>query len=155
MARGKYCIVVMADLSDDLELLPRIKERMDGGCDAVVCSRFMEGGETRNYPFLKMVSNRLFNWTVGIAFDLKTGDASNAYKGYRTAKARELPIESRGFEVSPEILIRMKLADAKICEMPASWEDRSAGEAKFRLENTFIRYFLLFIKMFKTAYLGG
>jgi dolichol-phosphate mannosyltransferase len=155
MASGKYAVIMMADLSDDPALLPRIKEGMDAGCDAVVCSRFMEGSEIRRYPFLKMVSNRLFNWTVGIAFNLGTGDASNAYKAFRVEKAKELPVESRGFQVSAEMLIRMKLAGAKICEIPASWEDRSAGEAKFKLGNTFISYFMLFLKMFKLAYLGG
>lgn len=155
MAKGKYSIIMMADLSDDPELLPKVKEKMDKGCDAVVCSRFMKGSEVGRYPFLKMISNRLFNWTVGIAFNLGTGDASNAYKCFRTEMARELPVESRGFQVSAEILIRMKLKKAKICEIPASWEDRSAGEAKFRLGNTFISYFMLFLKMFRFAYLGG
>jgi dolichol-phosphate mannosyltransferase len=177
MASGKYAAIMMADLSDDPELLPKIKEKMDGGagcrvpdagCDVVVCSRFMKGSEVRRYPFLKMASNRLFNWTVGIAFNLGTGDASNAYKCFRTEMVRKLeagdgelgtgngkPIESRGFQVSAEILMRMKLAGAKICEIPASWEDRSAGEAKFKLGNTFISYFVLFLKMFKLAYLGG
>jgi len=155
MAKGEYSVIMMADLSDDPELLPKIKERMDTGCDAVVCSRFMKGSEVRSYPFLKMVSNRLFNWTVGIAFNLGTGDASNAYKCFRTSMARELPVESRSFQVSAEILIRMRLKKAKICEIPASWEDRSAGEAKFRLGNTFISYFVLFLKMFRLAYLGG
>lgn len=69
--------------------------------------------------------------------------------------ARELHVESRSFQVSAEILIRMKLKGAKVCEIPASWEDRSAGEAKFKLGNTFISYFVLFLKMFKLAYLGG
>ncbi|MDD5096260.1 MAG: glycosyltransferase family 2 protein [Candidatus ainarchaeum sp.] len=155
MASGKYAAIMMADLSDDPGLLPKIKERMDKGCDAVVCSRFMKGSEVRRYPFLKMASNRLFNWTVGIVFNLGTGDASNAYKCFRVGKAKGLPVESRGFQVSAEILIRMKLAGARICEIPASWEDRSAGEAKFRLGNTFISYFVLFLKMFKLAYLGG
>lgn len=155
MAKGKYSVIMMADLSDDPALLTKVKERMDAGCDAVVCSRFMKGSEVRRYPFLKMVSNRLFNWTVGIAFNLGTGDASNAYKCFRTEMARELPVESRGFQVSAEILIRMKLRKAKICEIPASWEDRGAGEAKFKLGNTFISYFMLFLKMFKLAYFGG
>lgn len=155
MAKGRYSVIMMADLSDDPALLPKIKERMGAGCDAVVCSRFMKGSEVRRYPFLKMVSNRLFNWTVGIAFNLGTGDASNAYKCFRTSMARELPLESRGFQVSAEILIRMKLKGAKVCEIPASWEDRSAGEAKFKLGNTFISYFVLFLKMFRLAYLGG
>lgn len=155
MAKGKYSVIMMADLSDDLGALPKIKEKMDAGCDVVVCSRFMKGSEVRRYPFLKMLSNRLFNWTVGVAFNLGTGDASNAYKCFRTEMARELPIESRGFQVSAEILIRMKLKKAKICEIPASWEDRSAGEAKFKLRNTFISYFVLFLKMLKLAYLGG
>ena len=155
MAKGEYSVIMMADLSDDPELLPKIKEKMDAGCDAVVCSRFMKGSEVRRYPFLKMVSNRLFNWTVGIAFNLGTGDASNAYKCFRTAIARGLPVESRSFQVSAEILIRMRLKKAKICEIPAGWEDRSAGEAKFRLGNTFISYFVLFLKMLRLAYLGG
>ncbi|MFH2106807.1 MAG: glycosyltransferase [Candidatus Micrarchaeota archaeon] len=154
MANGEMSVVMMADLSDDPKFLPEMKQKFDEGCDVIVGSRFVPGAKTYDYPFLKMLSNRLFNTTIRIFFWTSIRDTSNAFKAFRTAEINQVPIDSRGFEVSAEMMLRMLIKKKKICEIPVTWTDRTAGQAKFKLYNTFINYFILFLKMLKLRYLG-
>src|SRR3954447_11309952 len=43
-ATGEATLVVMADLSDDLRVVPRMLELVHEGCDVVCGSRYMKGG---------------------------------------------------------------------------------------------------------------
>lgn len=153
MAKGESSVVMMADLSDDPSYLPGMLSRMKEGCDVVVGSRFLKGSKIYDYPLLKHVCNRLFNVSVQVCFLTGINDTSNAFKMFRTRLVRELPIESRGFTVSAEMMLRMMIAGHRICQVPASWTDRAHGEAKFRLQNTFYNYFLLLLRMVKVAYI--
>ena len=152
-SHGEMIAVMMADLSDDPTFLVKMKEKIDQGYDVVVGSRFLKGSKVYDYPFLKMVSNRLFNNIVRLFFWTEIKDTSNAFKAFRANRVKEIKIESRGFEVSAEMMLRLKIEKAKICEIPVTWTDREKGQAKFKLYNTFINYFILFLKMVKLAYL--
>jgi len=155
MAKGDSVVVMMADLSDDPQCLPEMLARIRGGCDVVVGSRFLPGSKIYGYKPLKYLSNRLFNLSVQACFLTGINDTSNAFKMFRTAMVRDLPIDSRSFTVSAEMMLRMKIAGHRICQVPVSWTDRTEGMAKFRLRNTFYNYFLLLLRMVKLAYIDG
>ncbi len=155
MANGGAVVIMMADLSDDPAFLPDMLARIKEGCDVVVGSRFLPGSKIYGYRPLKMLSNRLFNLSVQACFLTGINDTSNAFKMFRTALVRDLPISSRGFTVSAEMMLRMKIAGFSVCQVPVSWTDRTEGTAKFRLRNTFYNYFLLLLGMAKLAYIDG
>ncbi len=155
MAKGDAVVIMMADLSDDPSYLPDMLARMQDGCDVVVGSRFLQGSKIYGYRPLKYLSNRLFNISVQLCFLTGINDASNAFKMFRTELIRGLPVESRSFTVSAEMMLRMKIAGHKICQVPVTWTDRTEGTAKFRLRNTFYNYFLLLVRMVKLAYIDG
>ena len=100
-------------------------------------------------------TQRLFNISVQICFLTGINDTSNAFKMFRTKLVRDLPIDSRSFTVSAEMMLRMKIAGYKICQIPVTWTDRTEGMAKFRLRNTFYNYFLLLLRMLKLQYIDG
>jgi dolichol-phosphate mannosyltransferase len=155
MAAGEAVVIMMADLSDDPSYLPEMLARIKEGCDVVVGSRFLSGSKIYGYRPLKYLSNRLFNLSVQLCFLTGINDTSNAYKMFRTRLVSALPTESRSFTVSAEMMLRMKIAGHKICQIPVTWADRTEGTAKFRLRNTFYNYFLLLLGMMKLAYIDG
>ena len=155
MAKGESVVVMMADLSDDPAFLPRMLDGIREGCDVVVGSRFLKGSKIFNYPLPKYISNRLFNISVQLCFLTGINDTSNAFKMFRTRLVQSIPIESRGFTVSAEMMLRMKAAGHTVCQIPVTWTDRMEGMAKFRLRNTFYNYFLLLLKMAKLAYIDS
>jgi len=152
LAGGEMTAIMMADLSDNPEFLIPMRGKINGDCDCVNGSRFLKGSKIIGYSFPKYVSNRLFNIAVMVGFLTGITDTSNNFKAFRTEKAKTVGLDSRGFEVGAELMLKMLINGMKICEVPVTWEDRASGTAKFRLRNTFIKYFLLFLKMLKYSY---
>jgi dolichol-phosphate mannosyltransferase len=152
MANGKMAAIMMADLSDNPAFLASMKERIDTGCDCVNGSRFLKGSKITGYSTVKYISNRMFNIAVMAGFFTGVTDTSNNFKAFRTDKAKKVTLDSRGFEVGAELMLKMLINGMNICEVPVTWEDRASGTAKFRLRNNFIKYFLLFLKMLKYSY---
>ena len=153
MANGEMIVIMMADLSDDPKYLKPMWDRMKQGYDIVIGSRFLPGSQLVSYPILKHISNRLFN--LAIQFSLLTGitDSSNNFKAFRASMAKKVPLDSASFEVGAELFLRMFIGSAKVSEIPVSWADRAQGKAKFKLSAVFLKYFWLFLKMFKLAYI--
>ena len=55
-AKGEKIVVMMADMSDDLNDLIKYNELMDKeNLDAVLGSRFIHGSKVRDYPFQKLI----------------------------------------------------------------------------------------------------
>lgn len=155
LARGKMLVILMADLSDDPKCILPMWKKMNEGYDAIAGSRFLPGSRLKSYPLPKYISNRLFNLAVQVFLLTGITDSSNNFKAFRASAAKEVRLDSRSFEVGAELFLRMLIAGKKLAEIPASWADRSAGQAKFRLSSVFLKYFWLFLKMFRLKYLGS
>jgi dolichol-phosphate mannosyltransferase len=139
-ADGTAIVVVMADLSDELGLIPSMFERIGKGDDVVCGSRYMRGGRQIGGPLLKRTLSRLAGMSLHW-IGLPTHDATNAFKMYRTTFLRSLQIEGDGgFEISMEIMVKAWMAGGHISELPATWTDRVAGKSKFRLMKWLPRY---------------
>jgi len=127
-------VVVMGDLSDDLQQIGPMLELYDRGFHLVAGSRYMRGGSIRNGPWLKQGLSRLAGVSLFWLRGIPTHDSTNAFKLYDSKMLRSLKLEStKGFELSLEITVKAFLAGFKIIEIPASWEERTAGTSKFRL----------------------
>jgi dolichol-phosphate mannosyltransferase len=134
-------LVAMADLSDDIGMLPRMIAKARDGASVVCGSRYVKGGHHYGGPPLK----RLLSRTAGMSFHWLTGapthDVSNSYKVYRTSFLESISIESNGgFEVGLEILTKAWLAGEPIAEVPVTWRDRTAGESNFHLKKWLPEY---------------
>jgi glycosyltransferase involved in cell wall biosynthesis len=128
------CLVVMADLSDDLTVVPRMLELYDQGYRVVCASRYMKGGKQFGGPLLKRTLSRLAGVSLHWLVNFPTHDATNNFRLYDAALVRELGIESEGgFEVALELTSKAFRRGVRIAEVPTTWRDRTAGESRFRL----------------------
>jgi dolichol-phosphate mannosyltransferase len=134
-ATAEVVIVTMADLSDDVAVVPRMVGLIrDEGYDIVCASRYMKGGRQVGGPWLKGLMSRTAGVSLYWLAGLPTHDATNAFRAYRRGVLREFPIESRGgFAYSLEITAKAYAAGRRIAEVPSIWRDRSAGNSRFRL----------------------
>ena len=141
-ATADVVVVTMADLSDDMRIVPRMVELIrDQGYDVVCASRYMRGGKQIGGPPLKGLLSRAagisLHWLTGIP----THDATNAFRAYRRSVLLETEIQSRGgFEYSLEITAKAYAAGRKITEVPSTWRDRSAGTSRFKLRQWLPHY---------------
>jgi dolichol-phosphate mannosyltransferase len=127
-------LVIMADLSDDLRIVPRMFELIEQGCDIVCGSRYMKGGKQIGGPFIKGMMSRTAGLTLYWLAGVPTRDATNSFKMYRTKFLQSLTFESTGgFEIGMEAVVKAYLAGGRIAELPSTWTDRVAGQSRFRL----------------------
>lgn len=74
MCRGERIFIIDADLQDPPELLPKMMERMDGGCDVVFGQRIKREEETAFKKVSAFAFYRLLNRMVDIDIPRDTGD---------------------------------------------------------------------------------
>jgi hypothetical protein len=128
------CLVVMADLSDDLAKVDSMYALLEQGYDLVCGSRYMRGGKQLGGPPFKSFLSRLAGVTLHALAGLPTRDATNAFRMYRGKVLHAIPIESKGgFELSLEITVKAWRQGFRIGEVPSIWRDRTAGESRFKL----------------------
>src|SRR4030081_1514530 len=75
-ARCEATLVVMADLSDDLSVVPRMHELIHQGYDVVCGSRYMKGGKQIGGPLLKGVLSRIAGLTLNLFAGVPTKDVT-------------------------------------------------------------------------------
>jgi dolichol-phosphate mannosyltransferase len=134
-AKADVVVVTMADLSDDVSVVPQMVGLIrDGGYDIVCASRYMRGGHQVGGPPLKRWMSRAagvsLHWLAGWPIH----DATNAFRAYRRSVLAGIPIESQGgFAYSLEITAKAYASGRRVTEIPSTWRDRSSGQSRFRL----------------------
>ena len=131
----KFVCIFMCDNSDDLSDLMKYYKIIDkNNLDAVLGSRFLKNSRIKNYPILKMVLNRIFNYIVKIIFLSNYNDFTNAFKIYKKKTLKELmPIVSDHFNVFLELPLKIIIRKYKYKIIPISWKGRKIGVSKFKI----------------------
>jgi len=132
---AEVVVITMADLSDDVSVVPRMVALIrDEGYDIVCASRYMKGGRQIGGPRLKKWLSRTAGLTLHWLTGLPTHDATNAFRAYRRGMLAATEIESQaGFAYSLEVTAKAYAAGRRITEVPSTWRDRSSGQSRFRL----------------------
>lgn len=149
-AKGKYVLVLMADLSDNLNVVDRMLEKLDNGCDIVCGSRYMKGGRQYGGNIFKKSLSRMAGVSLHVLTRIPTHDVTNNFKMYRKSVLKSIDIESKdGFEIAMEITIKAFKKGYKICEVPSIWQERQEGVSNFRLLKwlpSYMRWYLYCLK---------
>lgn len=134
-ATGDVVVVTMADLSDPPEIIRAMARKIrDEGAHVVSGSRYMPGGSQKGGPLLKRLGSRAaglsLHWLAGVA----THDATNNFRAYSREFLSKVPVQSEaGFELGLEMTVKAHVRGWNVAEVPSTWEDRTAGESRFRI----------------------
>lgn len=144
---GDCVAIIMADGSDSPEdLLSFYREMMKTGCDAVFGSRFIKGGETKNYPIPKLILNRIVNNLIRIVFGIKYNDITNAFKLYRKETIEGLkPLLSPHFNLTVELPLKVIIRGYSYSSLANSWTNRKHGESKLKIKEMGSRYLFIIL----------
>ncbi len=133
-ARGRYVVVMMADLSDDPADVDRMVALARAGADVVSGSRYMRGGRQLGGPLLKRVMSRTAGLSLHWVGGIPPHDPTNTFRLYSRRLLDSVQVESvAGFELAIELTVKAHLAGMSVAEVPTTWRDRTAGESRFRL----------------------
>jgi dolichol-phosphate mannosyltransferase len=123
--------VIDADLSHPPEMPPRMLAVMNRtSADIVIGSRYISGGGTRNWPFLRRVMSRLACFAARPLTPVV--DATSGLFLIRRDLARKVRISAGGFKICLELLVRGR--PGSVVEVPYVFSDRAAGESKMNLK---------------------
>ncbi len=144
---GDYVCIMMADLSDDVNDLKKYYEIIKlKKLDAVFGSRFINGSKISDYPYKKLILNRIFNNIVKIFFFNNYNDYTNAFKIYNSKVLKSfLPLISESFNIFLEMPLKIISRGYNFEIIPISWINRKVGKAKFNIKELRSKYlFTLF-----------
>ncbi|MEW4527606.1 glycosyltransferase [Maioricimonas sp. JC845] len=144
-------LVVMADLSDDLSIVPAMLGQYQAGSRIVCASRYMKGGRQIGGPWLKRTLSRTAGLSLHWMARFPVHDATNNFRLYDVDLVRELGIDSEhGFEIALELTAKAFRRGVTITEVPTTWRDREAGESRFQL----FRWLPHYLRWYRYALLG-
>lgn len=144
--RGDAVAIVMADASDSPDDLVSFYRKLQSGYDCVFGSRFVRGGLVVDYPWLKLLLNRLANLLIRILFLLHYNDVTNAFKLYRrSAIAGIQPLLSHHFNLTVELPLKCIIRGYRYDVLPNSWYNRKAGISKLRIKEMGSRYLFVIL----------
>jgi len=139
-AKGKAVCVMMADLTDDPNVLNSMVKKFDEGYEVIAASRYMKGGHQIGGPLLKQLLSRGAGLSLHFLTGIPTHDVTNSFKIYSRKFLNKTKIESDGgFELGIELTVKAFLRGYKIAEVPTTWTYLNK-ESRFYLKKWLPKY---------------
>jgi len=127
-AKGKFVVVMDADLSHPPEVLPELIEPLlDGSWDMVIGSRYTEGGSTPDWPLTRKFGSRLATIPARLFTHVK--DPLAGFFAVERSRLQSLTGSVRGFKIGLEILAAGG-RELRVKEVPIEFRERSYGVSK-------------------------
>ncbi len=156
VAEDDDIVVVMdADDTHDVGLVPLMQRALSGGADLAIGSRFVHGGDDATAPRFRRLLSRGAAVLFRVALPLDgVRDFTSGYRAYRVSLLRrasghygERLIEEQGFACMVELLLKLRHCRPDIVEVPLVLRyDRKQGASKLRLGRTMLQYLKLLVR---------
>jgi dolichol-phosphate mannosyltransferase len=134
IAQGVDVVVSMdVDFSHDPLVIPAMLAAIEAGSDAVIGSRYVNGGGTKNWPIHRRLLSRWGNLYTASVLGVKVRDCTSGFRAYRaTALASIAPetTKAEGYAFLSELVVRLSRRGSKISEVPILFVDRENGTSK-------------------------
>ncbi len=153
---GDAVAIYMADASDSPKDLVRFyREMKSENVECVFGTRWDKKSEVVDYPWFKLVLNRLINHFIQCLFGIRYNDVTNAFKLYsrRTIKGVE-PIISPHFNLTVELPLKAIVRGFSYSVVPNSWINRKSGESKLKIKEMGSRYLFIILYCFIEKWLS-
>jgi dolichol-phosphate mannosyltransferase len=133
LADGAELILEMdCDFSHDPADVPRLVDAAHEA-DLVLGSRYVEGGGTRNWGFVRRLISRGGSLYAQVLLGLRVRDLTGGFKCYRRSVLEALPLDeihSMGYAFQIETTYRALRKGFRVCEVPITFVDRVEGGSK-------------------------
>ena len=126
------CVEMDADGSHQPEELPRLLAALRTS-DVVLGSRWVPGGEVRNWPASRRLLSQGGNTYTRVALGLPLRDATGGYRAYRMPVLDTLPlgeVASQGYCFQVDLAWQAWRAGFRIVEVPITFVERERGQSK-------------------------
>lgn len=128
-----------ADFSHDPKYIPDLIAAMTK-YDMVIGSRYVPGGATVNWGFIRKVISRSANLVAHMILSMKQADCTSGYRLYKTDLLQRIEYESilaDGYSYLIEILYRASRRQTNVGETPIVFVERRHGKSKISRKEIF------------------
>jgi dolichol-phosphate mannosyltransferase len=133
LAQGAALVIEMdADLSHDPAHLPAMVNAARH-FDLVLGSRYVPGGEVRNWGAMRRLVSRGGSWYARVVLGLGVRDLTGGFKCFRREVLQALDLDrvrSQGYAFQVELTYRAVERGFRVLEIPIVFTDRSVGQSK-------------------------
>jgi dolichol-phosphate mannosyltransferase len=136
-ARGAYVVALDCDLSHDPGEIPKLLAHR-GEADLVIGSRFVKDGRAE-LSLKRHVLTRTYNFMAKHLVGVKVNDLTTGFRLYRKAKLDRLELESRGFGLQVETIVKARLNGWKMIEVPIHYR-KSDKKSTLIYRKQFVSY---------------
>ena len=130
-ARGRYIVMLDADLTYDARDIPRFVEELEAGGDLVMGDR-MDNIKPGAMPWLhRYVGNPVLTGLLNLLFRTGVDDAHCGMRAIRRDRLTDLGLRTTGMEFASEMVIRASQEKLDIRQFPIEYHPRG-GESKLQ-----------------------
>jgi dolichol-phosphate mannosyltransferase len=134
LSAGAGSVVEMdADLSHDPADLPRLLERLAGGADVVLGSRYVPGGGIRDWDALRRGISRFGCGYARRVLGVPVRDLTGGFKAFRSGALEAIDygsVRSQGYAFQVELTYRALRRGLTVEEVPIVFREREHGDSK-------------------------
>lgn len=134
LAEGYDVVIEMdADLSHPPEVLPQLAAAAEAGARLAIGSRYVPGGSTPGWPWLRRAISRGGNAYVRLILGMSTRDATAGFRAYRALTLEQIAFDATradGYAFQVEMAYRVHRTGGGIVELPIEFHDRERGSSK-------------------------
>jgi dolichol-phosphate mannosyltransferase len=140
LAKGKYIVLIDADLQYPVEKIPTLVEKLKE-CDIVNTRRL------RKDAFYRKLLGLSFRFLVFLIFGL-TLETQSTFRAFKKEVKEKIGFKANSWAWDVEFLYKAKKAGFKICSYPVIYGERKKGKSKVNFI-TSIKMFLELLKIRK------
>ena len=126
-----------ADGSHQPEELPSLLTALSDA-DVVIGSRYVRGGDVRNWPRYREAFSRSANLYARLALGIPVRDATAGFRAYRATVLDKVHIDevvSAGYCFQIDLVLRALRAGFRVVEVPIEFVERTEGSSKMSGHN--------------------
>jgi dolichol-phosphate mannosyltransferase len=144
---GRYCVLVAADGSDPVELIPKMVAELRRGRQLVICSRYIVSnsgiGVARRYRLFQA----LYRAAIRSLLGMNITDSTNGFRAFDRTFIQSLGLSSTNFSVCPEMTFKTILSAGEIAYLSGQpTPPPGEGSNKFKLGNEITGYALVLLR---------
>ncbi|WP_234784910.1 polyprenol monophosphomannose synthase [Mycolicibacterium thermoresistibile] len=136
----QYSVLVEmdADGSHAPEELHRLLDAVDAGADLAIGSRYVDGGQVRNWPRRRLLLSRTANTYSRLLLGVDIRDITAGYRAYRREVLEKIDldaVDSKGYCFQIDLTWRAINHGFKVVEVPITFTERELGQSKMSGSN--------------------
>jgi dolichol-phosphate mannosyltransferase len=131
---AKNCDIIITmdgDFSHDPKEIPKLIQGIKNGADLVIGSRYMKGGRA-DMPRSRIIISGLYNLVSKIFLRTSIQDLTTGFRAMKRTTIERIELTSEGFEIHPEIHLKIYKQGFNVVEVPIYYHRRGGGSSKLR-----------------------